>query len=413
MDNIQQNEVAKRSNRATGQARATSTMAERNQVKLTTRSISQLTHDPQSRSTCTEFSDYQVPGLKIQVYKSGRKFWWLRYTLSSRKCAERIGEWPGIDIETARTIAREMRALVDQGIDPKEDKERVKSTMSFERYAIDLYLPWAKKFKRSFSSDESKTRNHLIPAFGQKRLCDIRNRDISMYLGTLRESLSEATCNRHLALLSKMFKLAEQWGELEGKNPCEGIDKFKESMAHQRYLTPDEARRVMVAAQQEANLYAGAAIRLLLLTGVRREEALQARWEHVDLEQGALFLPKTKSGRTRYAVLNDAARTLLSELPRVANSPWVFPGKDTRKPLCNARKAWHRILKAAGVEQVRIHDLRHSHASLLVNQGATLYQVQALLGHASPQTTQRYSHLASQTLRNVSQLVSDLVATAS
>ena len=388
-------------------------MADRSAIKLTNRSIASLTHRADLKSTCTEYSDNQVPGLKLQVNKSGRKFWWLRYTFNSIKQAIKIGEWPGIDIEVARTTAREWRALVDQGKDPKAEKDRVKASMTFEAYSNDLYLPWAEKFKRSADSDESKVRNHLIPALGKKRLGDISSRDVHMYLGTLRETLSPATCNRHLALLSKMFKLAKQWGELEGTNPCEGIDKFKESLSHQRFLTQDEVRRVMTAAQLEPNKFAGAAIRFLLLTGVRREEALQALWEHVDLEQGTLFLPKTKSGRTRYVVLNDAARALLAELPRVKNAPWIFPGKDPRKPLCNARKAWHRILKAAGVEQCRIHDLRHSHASLLVNQGATLYQVQALLGHASPQTTQRYSHLASQTLRDVSQLVSNVVTQAS
>ncbi|WP_338648962.1 tyrosine-type recombinase/integrase [Pseudomonas sp. ML2-2023-3] len=388
-------------------------MTSRTTLKLTNRSIGQAVHNAVSRATCTEHSDHQVTGLKLQVYKSGRKIWWLRYTLNSEKQAIRIGEWPGIDVDAARSIGREMRALVDRGIDPKVDQERTKASMPFKLYAVDHYLPWAQQYKQSANSDESKVRNHLVPAFGEKRLRDIGTRDVHMYLGKLRVTLAPATCNRHLALLSKMFKLAAQWGELEGKNPCEGIDKFKESLSHQRFLNQDETRRVMAAAQQEANKYAGAAVRLLLLTGVRREEALQARWEHVDLEQATLFLPKTKSGRTRYVVLNDAARGLLADLPRVKDSPWVFPGKDPMKPLCNARKAWHRILKAAGVEQVRIHDLRHSHASLLVNQGATLYQVQALLGHASPQTTQRYSHLASKTLRDVSQLVSDVVTKAS
>ena len=168
-------------------------------------------------------------------------------------------------------------------------------------------------------------------------------------------------------------------------------------------------RAVLAAADQDYNVYASQAIKLLILTGVRREEAMQARWESVDLEKGFLYLPKTKSGRSRYVTLNDAAKAVLENLPRIVGSPWVFPGKDSSKPICNPVKAFHRILEAAGVEKCRIHDCRHSFASMLVNQGASLYQVQQLLGHASVSTTQRYAHLAASTLRNTSQLVSDLV----
>ena len=167
---------------------------------------------------------------------------------------------------------------------------------------------------------------------------------------------------------------------------------------------------MLAAADQDYNIYASQAIKLLILTGIRREEAMQARWESVDMEKGFLCLPKTKSGLPRYVALNDAAREVLVKLPRLDGSPWVFPGKDPTKPVCNPVKAFHRILDAAGVEKCRIHDCRHTFASLLVNQGASLYQVQQLLGHASVSTTQRYAHLADSTLRDTSQLVSNLVA---
>lgn len=377
--------------------------------RFTTRSVEQLPpHDPNSPSRCAEYTDTTLAGFKVQVNTSGRKFLYFRYTYRGLKRAYKIGEFPAIGIDEARATILEMRGALDRGNDPQESRDRLKAMPNFAEYAGGEYMPFALQYKRSADDDESKIRRHLNPAFGTRRLCDISMREIQIYLGKIKEKLSPASANRHLALLSRMFVLAVQWGRVD-KNPCIGIKKFKENGQKQRFLSPEEVRRVVAAAEKDINFYAGKAVQLLLLTGIRREECCQSRWEHVDLEQGTLFLAKTKSGRSRYVVLNDSARKLLAELPRVDGSPWVFPGRDPRKPLNNPRKAWLRILAVAEVEVCRLHDCRHTHASLLVNAGASLYQVQAILGHASPQTTQRYSHLASQTLRDVSQMVSRVV----
>jgi len=262
--------------------------------------------------------------------------------------------------------------------------------------------------KRTFKNDASKLAMHILPILGDLRLCDVGTRDIELLLGLLKKKLSPATVNRIRALLSVLFNLAIAWKVID-RNPCEGTRKLKENNQVERFLSIEEVRRILTAAKEEANIYAASAIQFLILTGVRREEALKARWEHIDLEKGLLFLPHTKSGRSRHVVLNDAALAVISSLPRVSESPWVFPGRDVMKPLNNPIKAFHRILKAAEVPKCRLHDCRHAHASMLVNQGASLYQVQILLGHASSATTQRYAHLASSTLRSTSQLVSDLV----
>ena len=155
-----------------------------------------------------------------------------------------------------------------------------------------------------------------------------------------------------------------------------------------------------------------AALKLLLFTGTRREEALQARWENVDLNTGQWWLPVTKNGRGRYVTLSEDAKALLAAQPSRGTSPWVFPGRDGEKPLNNPRKAFSLVLAAAGVEHTRIHDLRHSFASLAVNSGATLYEVQGMLGHSSSQMTQRYAHLADSGLRRASQAVADVVSAA-
>jgi integrase len=188
------------------------------------------------------------------------------------------------------------------------------------------------------------------------------------------------------------------------------MKKLKESNKKDRFLTPDQVREILAVAQLDMNRVAGNAISALILTGLRREEILRSRHEHLDLEKKSLYLPKTKSGKSRHVALNDAALAIFKATPRIDGSPWIFPGKDPTKPLNNPTKAWHRILAAAGVERCRLHDCRHTFASLLVNAGASLYQVQLLLGHASSVTTQRYAHLSSHTLRSTSQMVANLVS---
>ena len=180
----------------------------------------------------------------------------------------------------------------------------------------------------------------------------------------------------------------------------------------QRFLSADEIGRLFAAMAADPNQIAVAALKLALLTGARREEVLQARWEHVDLEAGQWWLPKTKNGRGRYIALSSEAKALLSDQSSRGTSPWVFPGRFGDKPLNNPRKTFCRVLAAAGVNHLRIHDLRHSFASLAVNAGATLYEVQDLLGHSSAQMTQRYAHLADSGRKRVVGKVGAVVSAA-
>jgi len=187
---------------------------------------------------------------------------------------------------------------------------------------------------------------------------------------------------------------------------------FKENSIQERYLQSDEIARIFEAMKTEPNQTAVAALKLLLLTGVRRSEALTAEWANVDLESGTWRLPMTKSGRGRNVPLNDDAKALLAAQPSRGTSRWVFPGRDGDKPLNNPRKAFTRILTVAGVEHIRIHGLRHTFASTAVGNGVSLYDVQGLLGHSSPQMTQRYAHLGNTELRRASQVASSAISAA-
>ena len=209
-----------------------------------------------------------------------------------------------------------------------------------------------------------------------------------------------------------IFNVALQWDILE-RSPTKGVKKFKEDNKKERFLSPDEIGRLYQAMEAETNKVAVNALKLLLLTGCRREEILKLKWENVSLESGTLFLPDSKTG-SRHVQLNAAAIELLEGIDHV--SKFVFPGHldGENKPLNNPRKCFTRVLLAAGiVENVRLHDLRHTHASILVNQGASLFVVQKALGHSNPITSQRYSHLSDKTLRDASETVSALINRAS
>jgi integrase len=216
--------------------------------------------------------------------------------------------------------------------------------------------------------------------------------------------------NRVLALLSKMFNLAERWGlRPDHTNPCRHVERYVERKM-ERFLSPEELARLgaaLAAAERgETEMPSAiAAVRLLAFTGARAGEVLGLRWEHVDLQSGCLRLPMSKTGR-KVIHLNEPAIGVLAELAeRKTDNPWVIEGAKPGSPLVNIRKPWHRLREAAGLPDVRLHDLRHSFASVAVAGGLSLPVIGALLGHSQPATTARYAHLAADPLRAAAEAV--------
>ena len=207
-----------------------------------------------------------------------------------------------------------------------------------------------------------------------------------------------------LALLRYIFNLARKWNVAGALiNPTTGIAIAPE-VCRQRFLSAEETKRLMDSISEDQNQAVAQAIMLLLLTGARRGEITQAMWEHVEWDKRVLLVPISKSGKPRTIALNAAALDLLKSIPRDPTCPYVFPTR-----LVGIFYPWNRIRRRAGLPDVRLHDLRHSFASFLVNQGVSLYVVQGLLGHASPRMTQRYAHLAPQTLLDAAEVVSSVV----
>ena len=207
------------------------------------------------------------------------------------------------------------------------------------------------------------------------------------------------TCNRCLILLRYAMNLALRW-EIPGvkSNPTKDVALFEDHAGKkERYLSQEEAQRLYESVQNSDNPTLQYIIPMLILTGARKREVLDAQWEDFNLSRQQWRIPMTKSGKPRHVPLSNGVLQLLAAVPH-NDCPWVFANPKTRKPYVSIFTAWDTARKQAGLADVRIHDLRHSFASFLVNAGRSLYEVQKILGHTQVKTTQRYAHLSQDTL---------------
>ena len=214
------------------------------------------------------------------------------------------------------------------------------------------------------------------------------------------EGLAPATILKIKAILGRSFELGARWGVPgSDRNPVRGIQSPPLNNARERYLNSAEASRLLAAAEQSRNPQLASVIGLLLLTGMRVSELLSTRWEHVDTGRRTLFVPTSKTGRSRYVPLAQAAINIIEAMPKATTATYLFPSpKDARRHLTTIKHGWQTARDAAVLPGLRIHDLRHSAASFMVNSGVDLFAVGKVLGHASYQSSQRYSHLANDTL---------------
>ena len=279
--------------------------------------------------------------------------------------------------------------------------------LHLDAFVSNVYLPHVKLRKRSWRVDQRIARQHLSPTFGARELAGIQCHEVENWLhGLWEKGLAPATCNRILATFKTICSLAEMRGLLPaGQSPCAGVSPFKIHAQRERYLSRDEAQRLMRALEKNDRPEAFA-IRLLLLTGARKSEVLKARWENVRLDLRLLIVPLSKSSKPRHILLSDAALDVLRAMPRIPGNPWLFPGHAPGKPLSDLYLFWNKIRRELGLADVRIHDLRHTFASFLVNAGHSLYEAQKMLGHGDPRITMRYAHLGQVSLLAAAETVS-------
>jgi integrase len=382
-------------------------------AKLTKRFIDSLTPDPKRE---TWQWDDELPGFGIRVMPSGRKSYLIQYRAEGRTRRYTIGPHGRWTPDQARKEARRQLSLVDAGGNPSQDKKNDLKAARIKDLANRYLSEHAavKKKASGYKRDKQLIDRFIIPQIGNIRVDALTRADVSR----MHHNIGKKTpiqANRVLAVLSKMMTLSIAWGLIESGNPCKHIQRFRENK-RERFLSNEELAKVGKAlkeAEDDSRIspYAINAIRFLLLTGARLGEVLGLQWDMIDYERSCAFLPDSKTGQ-KALPLGAGALELLQGLLQTAGNPYVFPGIKFGKPLSDLKRPWQTIREATGLEDVRVHDLRHSWASQAAAAGFSLPIIGAVLGHTEAATTQRYAHLSNDPVLMAADAVSERITEA-
>jgi integrase len=365
-----------------------------------------------------EHCDLASPGLLWEQRATNQEWgtYRLRYkNLSGRTACVQIGRSCNISLAEAREKAKRLRAEIELGADPQAEIRAQRRSLTWNEYWDQHYWPYISNRKRSKDNDEEMHRLRLQARFGDVKLNQFTRRAVQQFHNDLRnEGLAPATCDHYLKLLRQALNIAVDF-DLLPTNPIAKLKLFNEDNQQERLMSDKELTRLMAALEVEGKKGRNArlVIKFLILTGARVNEALHARWSDIDRESRVWQIQATnsKSKRRRSVPLNDGALRVLADLDSEGKSEWLFTSSrgDGLQRITTINKVWQRLRKTAGLDHIRIHDLRHQYASLLVNSGRTLYEVQKILGHSSSDVTQRYAHLSSESLQDAANSASDQI----
>lgn len=363
--------------------------------------------------------DVDVPGFGLKVTPAGKRVYVLQFRMGGRKSPWRytIGQHGEYTTDRARGEATRLRGLIADGINPATQKAAARAQGLLMRDLVAQFLEEhvrTRRKSRTVVEYDRICRNFIVPQLGNIPVRELTRSDVARLHHAMRDTPYQA--NRILAVLSKAMNWAEMKGHRQdGSNPCRHVERYDEKK-RERYLSPAEIGSLAKALSQAeteglTSPYVIAAIRLLLLTGARLNEILTLKWEYVDIDQRCLRLPDSKTG-SKVIHLNPPALEVLQSLPAIEGNPHVVIGNRTGAHLVNVQKPWRRIRKLAVLDDVRLHDLRHSFASLGAGAGLGLPMIGALLGHSQPATTARYAHLADDPLKSANDLIGQRITDA-
>ena len=371
--------------------------------QITDKLVRSLTPPPKSNRITY---DKTVKGFGARITAAGAVSFVLNYRVGGRERRYTIGAYPDWSVVAAREEAKRLKRKVNVGHDPMgarhADRAAPTVTQLAKRYLDEHAIH---KVARAQADDRSIIDKLVLPAIGQFKVQDVRREDIDQ----LHRQVSKTRpirANRMAQLLSKMFALAVRW-EYRLDNPVQGLRRNPEPKRN-RYLSAEEMQRLLQALNEHPNQQSANVVRLLLLTGARRGEALSATWDQFDLEAGVWTKPSahTKQKKEHRVPLSAGAIQLLTRMQaEETGSGYLFPGRNPEEPLKEIRRFWSSICKDAELEDFRLHDLRHTYASILASAGLSLPVIGALLGHTQPNTTARYSHLFDEPLREATERV--------
>ncbi|MCP1764987.1 MULTISPECIES: site-specific integrase [Bradyrhizobium] len=389
--------------------------------------------------------DTELKGFGLKITENGHRAWIVEYRpgaggrgVSKKRIV--LGSASTLTAEKARRAAKDALANARVGDDPATARAEGRAAISVSDLA-DAFITdhvEAKRKDRTASTYRRLIDDFIKPKLGTARAADLTRAEVAKFHLSLRKTA--VTANRAVAVLSAIYSFGDARGLVpEGTNPTKKIEKYKEE-SRERFLSvgefqrlgaalrdaetrgirwePDPTKKTKHAPKPESRAvvvdqHAVAAIRLLLLTGARLREILHLRWPDWDKQRGLLNLPDSKTGK-KSLVLNDAATAVLKDLPKLGR--YVIAGESAgqkdERPRADLNRPWRAIRRRAGLEDVRLHDLRHSYAAVGAGQGLGLVQIGGLLGHSQPKTTARYAHLANAPLRAATNIIGETIAAA-
>lgn len=373
--------------------------------KLTKRFVESITPQPGKN---VQHWDAELKGFGVLVLPSGRRTYFVQYVNANRvKKHLKIGVHGQINSEEARNLAKQHLGAITKGEDPAAKKKANKELPLMKDLARDYLAGYAqnKKKEKSYKEDERMIEKIILPTLGNQKVMMVSRKAIEDLHHQLEKTSTQA--NRVLSVLSKMFTLAQEWG-WRTDHPIKGIKRYHEEK-RDLWLKEEELSRFWEILDRYPTHPPALAVRILIYTGARKNEALKATWDQFDLERAVWTKPasSTKQKKQHHLPLSEQTVAVLQILKslRKDDSPYLFPGKVANKPLENVRRFWEKIRKEANLgDDIRIHDLRHTYASHLVSSGMSLSIVGKLLGHTQASTTQRYAHLADESLRQATAL---------
>tara|TARA_R110002073_G_scaffold23696_1_gene80691 strand:+ start:14873 stop:16084 length:1212 start_codon:yes stop_codon:yes gene_type:complete len=366
--------------------------------------------------------DTLLPGFGLRVTKGGAKSYVLKYRLHNRQrwyTIGRHGQLKSVGVTWTPKIARDeatkLLGRVKEGVDPAGDAAADRRSETIKEFQKRYLTDHAEAHNKASSVKETKRllTKHIVPELGHIKVKDLSRSDVVRFHLSLKKTPYLA--NRCLALVSNMLAKAEQWGvRADGSAPCRSVTKFKEAK-RERFLSAKETyalgNALTAAGEAKANSHALAIIRLLMFTGARRNEIESLKWSEVDLARNILRLEDSKTG-AKVIPLAPAAKHILAETPHIKGSPYVFPASSGEGHYQGIGKVWRAVRKAAKLEGVRLHDLRHTFASYGAAGGLSLPIIGKLLGHSQAATTQRYAHLADDPVQRAATQIGNAVEAA-
>jgi integrase len=375
-------------------------------------------------------------GFGAYVLTSGLKIYVVQYRRAGRSLRVKIGEHGPLTPDQARDKAKRLLGRIADGADPSAEKRERRAVRTVNAIADEFLTDHVEQLRKRKTAIEYRRLidRHLRPILGTTPMREVKRADLAGLRAALRQT--PIVANRVLAVFGSMWSYAAKVGDVEADaNPVRGIERYREHR-REHFLTGQELTRLGEALRlgeteglpwegeydskhtiKEENRrtvldpFAAVAIRLLILTGARLREILHARWEHVDFQRGILFLPDSKTGR-KPVYLSAAAQAVLASLPRIEGNPYIIPGAKEGAPRSDLAKPWTMVTRIAKLEGTRLHDLRHSFASVGAGASLGLPIIGKLLGHTQAATTHRYAHLDTDPMRRAVETIGATISAA-